>query len=214
MPVGTITLAVIAVLIYFGVVQRVLDRLGLTDRAALLWIAAIVVGSYIDVPLVGGRNRLVLNIGGGLVPLALVTFIIYRADEQVERVRAATAILLTTGIMYGLGRIMPDEPTEMVFMDPLYIFALVGGMVAYLLGRSRRAAFAAGTLGIILVDLVHYFVGLSQGIRGTAWIGGAGAFDASIVAGVGALLVAELVGESREHLYRSSGEGASDESTK
>lgn len=209
MPIGTIALVVVAVLIYFGVLHRVLDRLGLTDRAALLWIVALVVGSYVDLPLVRGANELVINVGGGVVPIVLGAYILSRADTARERTRAVVAVVITTGVMYALGRVLPDEPTEMVLMDPLYIFALVAGVVAYLLGRSRRSAFVAGTIGIVMVDVVHYFVGLTQGIRGRAWIGGAGAFDATIIAGIMALLVAEIVGETREHLGGGSEAGRS-----
>jgi len=155
MPVGSITLVVVAVLIYFGVLQRVLDRLGLTDRGALLWIAAIVIGGYIDIPLVRGDQELTINVGGGVVPLALGAYIFWHADTARERGRAALAVAVTTGAMYALGSILPREPTETAFMDPLYIFAVVAGIVAYLLGRSRRSAFVAGILGIVFLDVVH-----------------------------------------------------------
>jgi len=200
MPVGTITLVVLAVLVYFGVLHRVLDRLGLTDRAALVWIAAFIVGGYLNVTLVRGANQLVLNVGGGLVPLLLAVFLFRHTDTAAERVRAAAATVITAGVMYGLAQVLPDEPTNMVLLDPLYIFALIGGLVAYLLGRSRRAAFVAGMLGLILVDIIHYLVAVTQGVRQRTWIGGAGAFDSVIIAGTMALLVAELVGETRERL--------------
>jgi len=44
MPVGIILLLIISILIFLGLAQRVLDRLGLTDRTALLFIAAMLVG--------------------------------------------------------------------------------------------------------------------------------------------------------------------------
>ena len=59
---GLIALVVISILIYFGVAQRALDRLRLTDRAALAVIAAIIIGSFIDIPV---SDRLIINVGGG-----------------------------------------------------------------------------------------------------------------------------------------------------
>jgi len=47
MSVGMIALTVLALLILFGVAQRVLDRMHLTDRQALLLVAAIFIGGLI-----------------------------------------------------------------------------------------------------------------------------------------------------------------------
>ena len=69
LPVGTITLLIIAVLVYFGVAQRLLDRMRLTDRTALLFIGGMLVGTFIpDIPL---GSRLAINVGGGLIRRSL-----------------------------------------------------------------------------------------------------------------------------------------------
>ena len=47
MSVGLILLAVVGILILFGVAQRVLDRLRLTDRQALVFTAALFIGGLI-----------------------------------------------------------------------------------------------------------------------------------------------------------------------
>jgi len=66
MPVGIILLLIISILIFLGLAQRVLDRLGLTDRTALLFIAAMLVGGFLpDIPLSG---TLAINIGGWADP--------------------------------------------------------------------------------------------------------------------------------------------------
>jgi hypothetical protein len=85
-------------------------------------------------------------------------------------------------------------------MDVTYFYAIVSGLVAYLAGRSRRSAFIAGTMGIIIGDFVHLFQLYYGGIPGRADIGGAGAFDATVIAGIVAVMIAELVGETRERL--------------
>ncbi|NLG67943.1 MAG: hypothetical protein GX496_00035, partial [Firmicutes bacterium] len=51
LPTGVIVLVVVAALIFFGLAHRALDRLRLTDGQALLVIAAIIAGSFIDLPL-------------------------------------------------------------------------------------------------------------------------------------------------------------------
>ena len=51
MPAGTTLLLVVAALIYFGAGQRVLDRLRLTDTQTLIFIALMIGGSFITIPL-------------------------------------------------------------------------------------------------------------------------------------------------------------------
>ena len=47
MSTGMLVLTVVAVLVFFGVAQRVLDRMRLTDRQALLLVAAMFVGTLL-----------------------------------------------------------------------------------------------------------------------------------------------------------------------
>ncbi|HHY36969.1 MAG TPA: DUF1614 domain-containing protein [Firmicutes bacterium] len=206
MPIGMITLVVVAVLIYFGVAQRVLDRMGLTDRAALLFLAAMFFGSYIpDIPL---TRSLAINIGGGLVPVVLALYLLARADTGRERSRAIIATLISAAAIYGTMKILPPEPTYAQFLDPMYIFALLAGLIAYLAGRSRRSAFIAGTMGIVLTDIISRIeVGLTGG-RGTTVIGGAGVFDTVVLAGIIAVGLAEIIGEGREYLQGGSAKEA------
>ena len=66
MSVGLIVLAAVSALVLFGVAQRVLDRMQLTDRAALIIAAAIFFGGLIPDIRIG---RVAVNLGGAVVPL-------------------------------------------------------------------------------------------------------------------------------------------------
>ena len=58
---GVVFLLVIAVIVYFGFAQRALDRLRLNDRTALLFLVAMIVGTYLpDIPLGGNAS---INLG-------------------------------------------------------------------------------------------------------------------------------------------------------
>lgn len=199
LPLGLILLVAVSILIYFGLAHRLLDRMRLTDKAALGVVAALIVGSFIDIPIMRDVS---VNVGGGLVPIALAVYLLIRAGTAKEWLRALFAAAATTGVIYFLGSyVMRGDPGEKAFyLDPLYIYPLVGGLVAYLLGRSRRAAFIAGTLGVLGLDIVHWvWLGVTN-TPGTVNIGGAGAFDSIVVAGLAAILLAEIIGETRERL--------------
>jgi len=202
-PIGTIALVVIAALIYFGLAHRTLDRMYLTDKAALLVIALIILGSYIDIPFPSGNVRASLNVGGAIIPVALAVYVLSKAGTTKEWVRALAATVLAAAVVLFINSfVLSDDPwqTGRDFIDPLYLYPLVAGGVAYAAGRSRRSAFIAGTLGVLLADIVDYIALLFSGVRATADIGGAGVFDTIVLSGIVAVGLAEIVGETRERL--------------
>lgn len=201
-PIGMIALLVVSILIYFGLAQRILDRMRLTDKAALAIIAAMIIGSFIDIPVTTGTVDTSINVGGGVIPVLLALYVLLRAGTSKEWIRTIAATAATGAAIWFIGsRIMTGDPgAPFDVLDPLYVYPIVGGGIAYLLGRSRRAAFIAATLGVLSLDISNYFYLTSRGIGGTVSLGGAGAFDAIVLAGLIAVLLAEVVGESRERL--------------
>jgi uncharacterized membrane protein len=198
-PIGMIVLLFVSLLIYFGVAQRVLDRLKLSDRAALVMVAALIIGGFINIPLPAGQNlEASVNIGGSIVPLILAGYLLTQTSPK-EKLRALAGIAGTAAAVYLTGLLVGAEPENM-FVDPLYVYPVVGGLAAYLIGRSRRGAFIAATLGILFIDVVSYVRQISTGAPGAVLIGGGGAFDAVVISGLLAVLLAEFIGESREWL--------------
>jgi uncharacterized membrane protein len=206
---GLIILLAVALIIYFGFAHRALDRLRLNDRTALLFLIAMIVGGFLpDIPL--GRS-LSINVGGGIIPLILVGYLWSKADKP-ETSRSIVAVIITAAVVYATMKIMPLEPTYNFFLDPLYLIALIAGLLAYILSRSRRGAFIAGTLAIIINDLLARVENIFAGITAPVSIGGAGAFDAVVIAGFIALGLAELAGETLERVnLEISGERKNDE---
>src|SRR5690606_42090760 len=90
----------------------------------------------------------------------------------------------------------------------LWLVGLIGGGVAYLTSRSRRGAFIAATLGVLALDAIHLAQALGAPGPARVAVGGAGAFDAVVVAGVLATGLAEGVGEGVEGLQGGPDTGA------
>lgn len=203
MIIGMTLLVAAAVCVLFGVGQRVLDRMRLTDRQALCWMAAILVGGFIpNIPI--GRFA-EINIGGFLVPFALCVFLFAKADTPGEKGRAVLSAVLSTVAVWSIGVFFPDEPETMPF-DVNYLYGLAAGVLACLLGRSRRAAFVGGAMGVILADLAQGLVNRARGIDQPLVLGGAGAFDAVVLSAFIAVLLRELIGELHERATRKTGE--------
>jgi len=201
MTLGSFLLSALAVLVLLGVGQRVLDRMHLRDRTALVLIGAMFVGGLIpDIDL--GMVR--VNIGGGLIPLGVCLYLLFTADEGAERVRGVAGAVITSLAVYLLGRVMPADP-EKIVIDPLYICGITGGIVGWLLGRSRRGAFICGVLGVLLADVISAVTVWAGGISQKLVLGGAGLFDSVVISGFVAVLLCELVGETLERMARARG---------
>ncbi len=201
MSVGLIILIVVGLLVIFGAGQRALDRLRLTDRQALAFIALIIgLGFVPDIPLGG---QVTVNLGGCVVPLVLCGYLFVRAGTWMERGRAIAASLVTGVVCYIIGRYGADEPETITF-DPNYLYGVAGGVIAYLFGRSRRSAFIAGVLGVLIADAIASVEVWSRGIEQTLALGGAGAYDAVVISGILAVLLAELIGEVVERMARGT----------
>ncbi|MBQ7885393.1 MAG: DUF1614 domain-containing protein [Clostridia bacterium] len=199
MSIGMILLIVLSLLILFGALQRVLDRMALTDRQALLIVAAIFIGGWlpeIDLGLVQ------LNIGGAVVPLIVCVYLLLHAGSMKERVRAIVASVITAAAIAAISMLLPADPVNMPMLDPMILYGIAGGVIAWLLGRSRRSAFIAGVLGVIIADLVTGMSLWMRGIQQSVYLGGAGALDAVVLAGVIGVLMCELVGEIMERMQR------------
>ncbi|MTI79332.1 MAG: DUF1614 domain-containing protein [Firmicutes bacterium] len=204
-PFGLIALIIVSFLIYFGLAHRVLDRMRLSDKAALGIIVALIIGSFITIPLPFGNIRASINVGGGLIPIALAVYLLSKAGTRKEWGRALVATLITGAVVYYLGSLvmagLPEPAGRFAVIDAIYLYPLAAGITGYLAGRSRRSAFIAATLGVVLVDVFHFIWLVQNGaVGGTVAIGGAGAFDVTVLAGIMAVLIAEVFGELRERL--------------
>ncbi|MGM0471178.1 MAG: DUF1614 domain-containing protein [Bacillota bacterium] len=197
MSIGLIFLIITGILIYFGLAERVLDRMYLTDKQALLVLGLIIVGSYIDIPIT--QTPIInINVGGAILPIILAIYVLTKAKMH-ELLRAIFSIIVTTGVIYTLTQVYQFEEGH-TLIDPTYLFGIVAGVTAYITSRSRRTAFITGTLGFLGYDLIHVWRITFGGVPGEAEIGGAGALDTVFLSGLIAVILAEVIGESSERL--------------
>ena len=199
MTIGFILLTVTGLLVLFGVGQRVLDRLRLTDIQAIVFIALIIAGGFVpDIPV---SDSFAFNIGGALIPLALCAWVWIKAGSARERARCLVASVITGISIFLLGRYMPADPQALP-IEPGYAYGIAAGLIAWVLGRSRRGAFIAGTLGVMLANVGSWLYARSMGADQSLVLGGAGGYDVIVIAGLLAVLMSELVGELVERVTR------------
>lgn len=198
MSLSMVILTALAVLIFFGVLQRVLDRMYLTDRQALLITFLMFVGTLLpDVSL----GPVSVNLGGAVIPVGVCIYLLIRCDEARERIRALLGSVLAGAAIFGITKLLPPEAEELP-VDPMLLYGLAGGVIAWVMGRSRRGAFICGVLGMILADVATGVMVRMQGASQQLVLGGAGVADAVVLSGVFGVIVAEIVGEITERIVR------------
>lgn len=185
---------IIIVLVMFGVGQRILDDLRLSDKAALIILVAICIGLVIPPIWIG--KYFCFSIGGFLIPLALSIYLLISCGTR-DLVRAIVGTVIVAGIIYGLEWLLPASPEDVV-MDNMYIYGIVAGVVAYVLGRSRRNAFVSCLFGITLAQLVQWIVNLCTNQKSILGLGVGGAFSTYIVAIIISVAVSEFIGRCIE----------------
>ena len=196
---GMLILIVVTGLIFLGFLHRVLDRMRLTKGQALTILLAMLAAGFLpNIPLLGGLS---VNIGGALVPVAVAVYLIVTADEAKEKRRA----LITSGVVavvaYLSEKILPLHGELPIDVDPLFLPAIVAAITAYALGRSRRAAFVGGVFGVILTDVLAWSENwLLYQLHVPIVLGSTGVFGAAVIGGMGAVLLAELLGETLERI--------------
>ncbi|EEG79021.1 DUF1614 domain-containing protein [Dethiobacter alkaliphilus] len=195
-----LSLLVVTALLYLGFLHRVLDRMRLTKTEALVILVAMLVAGFMpDIPIYRG---LAVNVGGALIPVGVALYLVITADEAQEKRRALLTAAVVAVLVYATDKLLPLEPGATGFdIDPLYVPAIIAAVTAYLLGRSRRAAFVGGVLGVIITDLVAWIENIVYlQFDVPIVLGSAGVFGAAVIGGMGAVLLAELVGEILERL--------------
>lgn len=198
-PAGLSILLAVAVLVFLGAAERVLDRLGLSDKSALAFLFLMVAGTFITIPVARGPSGISVNVGGAIIPFILALWVLAHADTPGEWVRAIAASAVTAGVLYWMTKNFRFEEGH-TFVDPMYLYGVIAGAAAYLVGRSRKAAFAAGVLGVLFLDVAHTVEVLLGRTMGRTDVGGAGVFDAVVISGVIAVGLAEVLGETLERV--------------
>ncbi|MFR0860152.1 MAG: hypothetical protein ACLSIR_10895 [Christensenellales bacterium] len=91
--------------------------------------------------------------------------------------------------------------------DPMILYGLCGGIIAWLMGRSRLVRLSQAAQRI-LAGAATGVVNWSRGINQVLYLGGAGALDAVVLSGVTAVMLCELAGEIAERIARGRTNGS------
>ena len=195
MSVSLMIVSIIILLVMFGAGQRVLDGLRLSDKEALIILVLICAGLIIPPIWIG--EYFCFSIGGFLIPFALSVYMLISCGWSRDLLRAVIGTMIVAGVIYALEWMLPAEP-ENVVVDNMFVYGLVAGGVAYVLGRSRRNAFVACLFGITLAQVVQWVINFATETPSILGLGVGGAFGTYVVAILISVAVAEFLGRCFE----------------
>lgn len=208
-----VALLLLVTLVQLGLVTVAFDKLGLSSYSAFLLLVITLAGSSINLPLFTmkagkasfrmlppalkkallaqripftGETSIVLNVGGGMVPLAFVVYLLLHNPLKLSQVFIATAIVT------GVANIASRPLLRLGVSIPLLVAPITAALIASHLDPVQRAALAyvSGTVGVLVgADLLHLKDIQKMGVP-VAAIGGAGSFDGIFLTGLLAVLLA------------------------
>ncbi len=168
--IGIIILIVASVVIYLGFAQRALDRMRLSDRGALLVIGAIIVGSYINIPLPFLPYNTSFNVGGALVPVGLANYLLVKAGSgkngpghggSAERGGWYLSALYPIQGRPWTGGALRRTCSNYDFIQLWAVLVLISRLIFFV----RELRFSSRKLGVLLVDVFTTSGFLIKGAR-------------------------------------------------
>jgi uncharacterized membrane protein len=211
-----IALGILTVLIQIGLIRYVYVRLGISPGTAMFLLLASLLGSYINLPIAHLPDETVIvahhvdffgmeyilpeevdwpgtiiaiNLGGAVIPILLSLYLLMKNSIWLPSL-AATAVV--SAVCFAIAKpVQGAGITIPIFIPPIAACA-VSCIVAW--RHAPAVAYVSGSLGTLIgADLMN--LGAIRGL-GTpvASIGGAGTFDGIFVTGIGAVLLASLIG--------------------
>lgn len=189
MTIGLVLLAVVAILIFFGLSDRFFKNLGVPAWLGFVLAIALIVGAVIPDITIGG---FVMNIGGFIIPIVGMIILAAFIGWGWDLARLAFAELAVAAVAVATRLLILPDSTGMILAATL-IVGFVGGTVAYLIGGSRISTLASVMGGVVLGDLIVNLVYV-YGIGGYVFsMGTRGVFDSIIIGCIFGILLLEAV---------------------
>jgi uncharacterized membrane protein len=195
-----------------------LGKLHIGRETAILLGIAIIVGGFINIPVkriihqhqvvvypfaafgfgerwprlrrVYRETVIAVNVGGCVIPAALVVYELTRLATAGQGTLAAAAAVVTVNVIVCYLTARPVPGVGIVMPGLLSAFLAAGLAMLFAHGEAAPVAFVAGVVGpLVGADLLH-LKDLSGKAVGTMSIGGAGTFDGIVLSGVVAAYLA------------------------
>ena len=194
MVIGYVLLGLIAVMMFFGLLNNVVRSMKLEPWVALVFVIAYVVGGVI--PLIYFGPSFAIGIGGFIVPLVLSAVLTVFGGFGMPFLRTATAMLATAAITVAVTVWIPLTSMWMSVLASCVI-GVLGGAISYAICQSRITSAAGAVGGVVIGNVIGQFVVFFTGMTTVFTLGGSMIFDASVITLVFSVILATVAYESK-----------------
>lgn len=153
--IGMILLAVLAVLIFFGLTDRFFAKMGVANWVAFLVVLAFAVAAVFPPLAIGSVT---LSYAGFFLPVILAVVSMFAIGANGSLIRAIVAALAVAGVVLSTRVAFVPSGGYRNTLISVLIIGLSGGIVAYIIGQGRLAVFASLLGGIVLGDFISAMI--------------------------------------------------------
>ena len=186
MIIGLVLLGLTAVLLFFGIAERVFKSFGVAGWLAFVMVGVLIGCAFIPTFTVGVVE---FNVAGFFAPL-LFAAVFFALAFRMREVRRAVVVTAVTAALFIPSVLLIAPITSNTVC--VIIIGFLCGAVDYFVGKTKIAALCGIFLGMPIGDVISSAVGMY--VYGTPLRFGAPAtFDAVILAAVTAVVIFESV---------------------
>lgn len=178
MTIGLILLSVISVFLFFAGTEKFFSRIGLSSRVAFFIVLALVIGAVI--PEIRFGNILNIQLGGFLIPLAVMSVLFFRCEGKEEILKTLLSVTAVAAVCVAVRMLIPMKSTALVVTVSV-VTGFVGAAVACIVTQSRIPALASVMGGVVLGDVITSLVFKFFIDGSTVSLGTAGVFDSVVI---------------------------------
>lgn len=186
MIIGLVLCGLVAVLLFFGVAERVFKSFGIAYWLAFVLVAVLIGSAFIPSFKIGAVS---FNVAGFVAPLVFAVIFIVLCVRTREITHALVAFTAVAALFVAVWLLIEPITNDTV---TVIIAGFLCGATAFLVAKTKLAALAAVFLGMPVGEIVSSTVGVF--VYGAPMrFGSPAMFDAIILAAVFAVVLFEAI---------------------
>lgn len=203
MIIGLVLLGLVAVLLFFGVAERVFKSFGVAYWLAFVMVGVLIGSAFIPSFTIG---TVTFNVAGFIAPLVFAAVFFFLATRSHEARRALMTTTVVMALFIAIWLLI--EPIANAAVTVIIIGFLCGA-VSFLVGKTKLVALSAVFLGMPLGEIISSAVNLY--VYGTPMrFGTAATFDAVILAAVFSVVLFEAIAAIKRTMNARARSAAAD----
>lgn len=201
MIIGLVLLGLVAVLLFFGIAERVFKSFGVACWLAFVIVGVLIGCAFIPTLTIGNVS---FNVAGFFAPVLFATVFLLLALRMRELNRALVSASVIAALFISVWLLISPITSDTI---TVIIIGFLCGAVSYLVGKTKLSALFGIFFGMPIGEVISSAV--SMYVYGTGMcFGTAATFDAIILAAVIAVVLFESIAAIKRTINMRAGRHA------